>query len=62
MHSLASRFATLSFAAIALLALMLVLAPAALAGPPQQYHGAQMHAFWGGVSASDNARELDLLP
>ena len=62
MHPLLhTRRATYAFATVALLALTLVFASTATAAGPQQYHGAQMHAFWGNQSAADNARELDLL-
>lgn len=62
LHSIERRIATLILTAAALLVVVFAVAPAsASAAPPQQFHGAQMHAFWGSQSAADNARELDLL-
>jgi hypothetical protein len=46
---------------VAAATLLTVFTPSAVAAGPQQYHGAQTHPLWGGVSVADYDRELALL-
>jgi hypothetical protein len=58
LHPAGRRVVTL----VALVAALLLTAFAATASAaPDQYHGAQTHPLWGGVSVADYDREFDLL-